>query len=359
MHNFVINSICSKKIMNDVKLLTDEPLEYVYAFPTEENMLIWYFMIIGPEYSKFNGGHYIGKLIHDSAYPFVPPSYIMLTPTGRFITDKKICTANSAFNINEWKPIWNIKSILVGFMSIMLDDNAIGENHIHENNKTIKYYASESHSFNKTKYSLVYEKFMNMIKNKHLFGVTINVNNLSQSSQNEQNIRDDTKIAQCEFTENKQIKSEITCEYKQQKSILEERQIKNEVKKDLSITSSSDLDNSIKFSEDIICDDNNCKKNNKNCVLNLSDTKKTVLDEEKIIDNNKNNTAFIDNEIDETTDKITDESADRMTDEPIYENVNNIDNITTQIFDVIKYIDDKILLLKNDINYFIEEIDNR
>ena len=42
------------------------------------------------------GGIYHGKLIFPAAYPFKPPSILMLTPSGRFAVNTRLCAQSRA-----------------------------------------------------------------------------------------------------------------------------------------------------------------------------------------------------------------------------------------------------------------------
>lgn len=46
----------------------------------------------------------------------------MLTPSGRFQPDKKICFSMSDFHPGSWNPAWSVATILTGLLSFMLSD---------------------------------------------------------------------------------------------------------------------------------------------------------------------------------------------------------------------------------------------
>lgn len=165
----IIDKLRIKRLNGDLKLLKREPLKYIRAVPDENNMLIWYFLIKGPEFSEYTGGYYLGKIIHDEQYPLKPPNFYMLTPSGRFSINKKICLTNSGYHSDQWSAMWNIKTILLGFLSIMLDNNVSGISHINESICIKKTYAKESLKYNRKYYSRILDKFDNFInKNKKL-----------------------------------------------------------------------------------------------------------------------------------------------------------------------------------------------
>ena len=151
--------IQKKRLANEVKLLNKEPLHYCTAYPDEDNHLIWYFLVKGDPESDYNGGHYIGKIVHSPKYPAEPPDYYMFTPSGRFNTGTKICLSTSSYHKGEWSSTWNIKSILIGFYSIWLDDKEFGISHIKESKESRQKMAQESIDFNKKNYGKIYSKF--------------------------------------------------------------------------------------------------------------------------------------------------------------------------------------------------------
>jgi len=83
-----LSKICKKRIIGDIRLLQKDPLEDVDAYPSEDNMLEWHFLIRGPDYSDYKGGCYIGRIKLRNNYPLTPPDISFLTPNGRFDTNK-------------------------------------------------------------------------------------------------------------------------------------------------------------------------------------------------------------------------------------------------------------------------------
>ena len=48
------------------------------------------------------GGVYHGKLLFPAAYPFKPPSILMLTPNGRFAVNQRLCLSMSDYHPESW-----------------------------------------------------------------------------------------------------------------------------------------------------------------------------------------------------------------------------------------------------------------
>lgn len=158
-----VTKICAKRLQGDMKLLKKQPLDHVHAAPDPDNMLIWYFMVKGPKDSHYANGHYIGKIMHSPDYPFKAPDFMMLTPNGRFATEKKICLTNSGYHSESWSAIWNIRSIMLGFISIMMDDSTGGISHIKRSKEERLEMAKASASYNIKYYGKVYGLFEEFI----------------------------------------------------------------------------------------------------------------------------------------------------------------------------------------------------
>ena len=84
----------------------------VVAGPLDDNLFEWHFTVRGPPSSPYAGGLYHGRVLLPSNYPFRPPDIVMLTPSGRFETGKKICLSISSYHPNNWQPSWSIRTAL-------------------------------------------------------------------------------------------------------------------------------------------------------------------------------------------------------------------------------------------------------
>ncbi|KAF7317615.1 UBC-like protein [Mycena kentingensis (nom. inval.)] len=111
-----------KRLTKEYATMQKEPPPFVWAAPEEKNILNWNFIIRGPSDSPYAGGEYHGVLLFPAEYPFKPPGIKMLTPSGRFQPDKKICFSMSDFHPGSWNPAWSVATILTGLLSFMLAD---------------------------------------------------------------------------------------------------------------------------------------------------------------------------------------------------------------------------------------------
>ncbi|PCH44506.1 UBC-like protein [Wolfiporia cocos MD-104 SS10] len=124
-----------------------DPPPFVWAVPEEKNILTWHYIIRGPPDSPFAGGEYHGVLLFPSEYPFKPPGIKMLTPSGRFQPDRKICFSMSDFHPGSWNPAWSVSTILTGLLSFMLSDEmTTGSTTTTDADK--RAYAARSHAYN-------------------------------------------------------------------------------------------------------------------------------------------------------------------------------------------------------------------
>lgn len=65
------------------------------------------------------GGIYHGRILMPAEYPFKPPAFVMLTPSGRFETGVKICLSISSHHPESWQPSWSVRSALVALIAFM------------------------------------------------------------------------------------------------------------------------------------------------------------------------------------------------------------------------------------------------
>lgn len=69
----------------------------------------------------------MGKLVFPTDYPWKPPSIMMVTDTGRFETNHRICLSISDYHPESWNPVWPVRSIILGLISFFVTDmNTVG-----------------------------------------------------------------------------------------------------------------------------------------------------------------------------------------------------------------------------------------
>lgn len=113
-----LRSPAVKRLMREAQELHEATEEY-YAQPLEDNLFEWHFTVRGPPESEFEGGVYHGRVILPPDYPMKPPSIILLTPNGRFETNKKICLSISGHHPESWQPSWSLRTALLAIIGFM------------------------------------------------------------------------------------------------------------------------------------------------------------------------------------------------------------------------------------------------
>jgi ubiquitin-conjugating enzyme E2 J2 len=162
-----MSSITFKRINGDFKLFQKTNPKYFDIYSNPDNLLEIWFIMYGLNGTPYEGGQYIGKIIHNPEYPMKAPNFYMYTPNGRFHLNNKICLTNSSYHQESWAPAaWNLVSILEGFFSIWHSDNRddlIGIGHLKTNNDDIKILASKSIKYNNDNLNNIYTKFPKVI----------------------------------------------------------------------------------------------------------------------------------------------------------------------------------------------------
>jgi ubiquitin-conjugating enzyme E2 J1 len=106
-----------KRILQEFREFQKDPHPNIIAAPLEDNVFDWHFTIRGASGTDFEGGRYHGRIILPSEYPFKPPDLMMLTPSGRFQTQTKICLSISGFHPNNWQPSWSVRTMLIALIA--------------------------------------------------------------------------------------------------------------------------------------------------------------------------------------------------------------------------------------------------
>uniref|UniRef100_A0AC34QQN5 UBC core domain-containing protein n=1 Tax=Panagrolaimus sp. JU765 TaxID=591449 RepID=A0AC34QQN5_9BILA len=107
------------RLKKDYQRLLKDPVPYAIAKPLNSNILEWHYVVQGAKDTPYEGGYYHGKLVFPADFPFRPPSIYMITPSGRFQTDTRLCLSISDFHPDTWNPSWTVSTILMGLTSFM------------------------------------------------------------------------------------------------------------------------------------------------------------------------------------------------------------------------------------------------
>jgi ubiquitin-conjugating enzyme E2 J1 len=108
-----------KRIVQELKEIQRDDSPDLAAEVLEDNIFEWHFAVRGAWESDFAGGIYHGRILMPADYPFKPPAFVMLTPSGRFETGTRICLSISSFHPESWQPSWSVRSALVALVAFM------------------------------------------------------------------------------------------------------------------------------------------------------------------------------------------------------------------------------------------------
>jgi ubiquitin-conjugating enzyme E2 J2 len=151
--------ITEKRLRNELKDLKKNKIDVAQAIQDETNKFIFYFLLKGDPGSDYDGGIYLGKILLPDTYPSKPGDFMMLTPNGRFTINSKICLTNSGYHSDTWTPIWSIRNMILGFVSIFNSDVEHGISHIKDSPHARRNFAANSISYNMTHYKDIFTKF--------------------------------------------------------------------------------------------------------------------------------------------------------------------------------------------------------
>lgn len=116
-----------KRLTKEYKQIRKNPPPFIDARPSDSNILDWHFVITGPPGTPYEGGQYHGRVTFPSEYPFKPPRIKMITPSGRFEVNQRICLSMSDFHEELWNPSWSVATIINGLLSFMTgNENTTG-----------------------------------------------------------------------------------------------------------------------------------------------------------------------------------------------------------------------------------------
>eukprot|EP01138_Halocafeteria_seosinensis_P002063 gb/GECG01002112.1/.p1 GENE.gb/GECG01002112.1/~~gb/GECG01002112.1/.p1 ORF type:complete len:303 (+),score=46.94 gb/GECG01002112.1/:1-909(+) len=144
-----VPSMASKRLQKEISRFPQSLPKQITARPRENNLLEFHYVVRGPENTPFEGGYYHGVIELPSEYPMKAPAIKLFTPSGRFQPSVNICMSITNFHQETWNPAWGIATILTGFMSFMVDEDADGVGRITSDKQTKKKLAKASMEFNK------------------------------------------------------------------------------------------------------------------------------------------------------------------------------------------------------------------
>lgn len=151
--------LCHRRVAKEYLDLKSCPLPNLKVEHRESDNLDWYCVIHDLADEEFLGGEYILNIKLSPRYPFEAPDFYLLTPNGRFETNQKLCFSNSSFHQESWSPIWNIKSLMLGFLSVFLEKSSTGVGHMLSTNEVKIQFACQSKQYNAEQHASIMELF--------------------------------------------------------------------------------------------------------------------------------------------------------------------------------------------------------
>merc|ERR1719313_3155040 len=137
----------NRRLLMEYRRIMKSPIEFIETRPLDTNILEWHFVMTGNQ-DPYTGGKYHGILEFPDDFPMKPPSIKLLTPSGRFEVNKRICLSMSDFHAESWNPSWTVEKILIGLMSFMYEESTESIGSLLESWENRKKYAQESEYFN-------------------------------------------------------------------------------------------------------------------------------------------------------------------------------------------------------------------
>lgn len=112
-----------RRLRRDLEVLQKSRNPQILVRPAEDNLLEWHFVLHAlPEDTPYSKGCYHGKVVFPAEYPHAPPAILMMTPSGRLETGKRLCLSMTDFHPESWNPAWSVETILVGLLSFFISD---------------------------------------------------------------------------------------------------------------------------------------------------------------------------------------------------------------------------------------------
>ncbi|CAH7687863.1 ubiquitin-conjugating enzyme E2 J2 [Phakopsora pachyrhizi] len=151
-----------KRLMKEHADLNKCPPPFIIARPKESDILEWHYIIRGPPDTPYAGGEFWGTVIFPSEYPFKPPGIKMITPSGRFQPDRKICTSMSDYHPGSWNPAWSVATILTGLLSFMVGEE-MTTGSVRSSDGDRRIFAKRSHAYNvsQVKFRTIFPEYSN------------------------------------------------------------------------------------------------------------------------------------------------------------------------------------------------------
>jgi len=108
--------------MRDFKKMQDDPPSGVSGAPSDDNIMVWNALILGPQDTPFEDGTFKLNLVFTEEYPNRPPLVKFLSDMfhPNVYADGSICIDILQ---NRWSPTYDVSSILTSIQSLLDEPN--------------------------------------------------------------------------------------------------------------------------------------------------------------------------------------------------------------------------------------------
>jgi ubiquitin-conjugating enzyme E2 D/E len=111
-----------KRILREIKDLTNDPIPSCSAGPRGENMFLWDAVLFGPSETPYEGGVFRLQIQFPVDYPFKPPHVVFTTKIyhPNINTTGMICLDILK---TQWSPALTVSKVLLSISSLLADPN--------------------------------------------------------------------------------------------------------------------------------------------------------------------------------------------------------------------------------------------
>ena len=113
---------CRRRLMGDFKRLEENPPYGVSGVPCENDIMLWYAVIFGPEDTPFEDGTFELILEFSEDYPHKPPVVKFLSEMFHPNIDAGGAICLDILQ-NRWSPSYDVSAILISIQSLLNDPN--------------------------------------------------------------------------------------------------------------------------------------------------------------------------------------------------------------------------------------------
>ena len=299
--------IAQKRLIGEMNDLNKNRVHCYQVIQDLKNQHLFYFLLRGNDDDAYAGGYYMGKIELPPDYPKKPGYFYMLTPSGRFTTDSKICLTNSGYHLETWTAMWSIRLMMLGFFSIFCSDDTTGISHIKELPQSRKQKAQNSISFNMANYPAIFKRFDQYFKEDGTMRTTEKEIG-EYIAQLQKQSHDMNKKKKKHRKQKEEVKEDVKEYVKEQVKEDVKEQVKEEVKKEVEEDVKGDMEEYTKKVKSKKTDNNGTDVNNDKKSKKTKKIKDTDINEDKYEKTSKTKTKKEKKVNEEVTEKVEEDN---------------------------------------------------